>query len=98
MHLKEAFGRHEGAFVRWLAQIGNDYAPAAAGGMDHLSVSQVNSRMSDMATPVAKKEEISGQHYGKIQGVGHYRTYPTLLGAGARQVNIGFFVYKLHKS
>jgi hypothetical protein len=81
-----------------LAQIGNDYAPAVAGGMDHLSVSQVDSRMADMAAPVAKKEEISGPHEGKIQAVGHFHTYLGLLGAGARQVNIGFFVDKLHKS
>jgi hypothetical protein len=98
LQLKEASGHHEGAFVKWLAQIGNDYALAAAGGMDHLSVSQVNSRMADMTTPVAEKEEISGPQEGKIQAVGHFYTYPGLLGAGARQVNIGFFVDKLHKS
>jgi hypothetical protein len=36
---------------------------------------------------------------GNIQGVGHYRTHPGLLGAGARQVNIDWiFVDNLHKS
>jgi hypothetical protein len=96
LQLKEAFGHHEGAFVKCLAQIGNDHSQAA-GGMNHLAAPQVNSHMADMATPVAKKEEISGQHFGEIQGFGHYRTYPGLLAAGARQVNIGFFVDKLHK-
>jgi hypothetical protein len=81
-----------------LAQIAHDHAMAVAGGMDHLSVSQVDSRMADMATPVAKKEEISGPQEGKIQALGHFHPYPGLLGAGARQVNIGFFVDKLHKS
>lgn len=98
LHFREAFGHYEGAFVTWLAQIANDHTPAAGGGMNHLAFSQVNSHMADMATSVAKKEEISGPHFGKIQGVGHYRTGPGLLGAGARQVNIGLLVDKLHKS
>jgi hypothetical protein len=96
--LKVASGHHKGAFVKWLAQIGDDHAAAAVGGMDHLSVSQIISRMVDMATPVAKKEEISGEQEGNIQAAGHFHTYPGLLGAGARQINIGFFVDKLHKS
>ena len=88
MHLNEPFGHHEGGFARCLTQIANDHAPAAAGSMDHLTVSQVKSHMFDMATPVAKKEEVSRQHYRKSQGAGHYRTYPGLLAAGARQVYI----------
>jgi hypothetical protein len=52
-------------------QIGNDHAEAAAGGMDHLAVSQVNSHVSDMTTPAPKEEEISGPHPGKIQVAGH---------------------------
>lgn len=81
-----------------LVQIANDHAAAAAGGMDHLAVSQVNTHMADMATPVAKKEEITGEQFGKIQGAGHYRTCLSLLRAGARQVNIGFLINELHKS
>ena len=81
-----------------LAQIANDHTPAAAGGMDHLTVSGIDSHMADMATPLAKKEEISGVQFGKIQGAGHYRTFLGLLGTGARQVNIGFLIDKLDKS
>jgi hypothetical protein len=35
--------------------------------------------------------EVSREHYGKIQGVGHYRTYLGLLGAGTRQVDLEVF-------
>jgi hypothetical protein len=82
----------------WLAQIANDHTPAAAGGVDHLTVSGIDSHMADTATSLAEKEEISGEQFGKIKGAGHYRTFLGLLGAGARQVNIGFLINKLHKS
>jgi hypothetical protein len=51
-----------------------------------------------MTVPLAEKEEIPGEQPGKIQGAGHYLTCLGLLGAGARQVNIGLVIDKLHKS
>lgn len=96
---RDAFGYHEGALeICFFPQIANNHLMVAVGGMDHLAVSQVNSHMVDMAAPIAEKEEVSREQSGKIQGAGDDLTLPGLLGAGARQVNIGLLIDKLHKS
>ena len=86
-HLEHSFGHHKSAEVIRLIQIGDDDAAAGAGGMDHFAISHVDAYMTDPPAAPAEKEEVAGQHLGKVHLAGDGLAPLNLLAAAPGQIH-----------